>query len=174
MTRSLKVLPLLALATALVACGGKRGEVAAGGGGEKSEAPARRDSGSVSKATDDIPTSNRTEMYLDRYRFGITTDADGIVVKESDWIPPGSTVAISLYLRNAPAGSELRLVWNDASTKASLGEEIKPVGEKGFVTFKQAKSLPEGSYVAELFFRHPGAKEWRDLGGHNFKVGMKS
>jgi hypothetical protein len=165
-----KVLCLLAL-TAVLACGG---------GGGKNEAPASTGGGekpavsNVSKATDDVPTSNRTEMYLDRYRFGTATDADGIVVTETDSIPPGSTASISLYARNAPAGSELRIVWKDLAKKAALGEEVKPVGDKGFVTFKQASPLPEGSYSAELFFRDSAAKEWRDLGGHDFKVGKKS
>lgn len=173
--RSLKVVPPLALAAVLAACGGgKKAEAPADRGGKESETPARGRS-AVSKAADDVPTSNRTEMYLDRYRFGTITDADGIVVKEGDWIPPDSTVAISLYLRNAPAGSELRISWIDSASKASVGEDIiKPVGDKGFVTFKQASPLPEGTYRAELFFRHAGAKEWKDLGGHDFNVGRKS
>ena len=68
----------------------------------------------------------------------------------------------------------MRVVWNDTARKAAVGDDIiKPVGDKGLVTFKQAAPLPKGSYRAELFFRHPGAKEWRDLGGHDFKVGTK-
>ncbi len=172
MTKSPSAL-LLMLTAMLIACGG-------GDDGRKKEAPASTGGGekppmsNVSKATDDIPTSNRTGMYLDRYRFGSATDADGIVVTETDSIPPGSTAAISLYARNAPAGSELRIVWKDVGKNAALGEESKPVGEKGFVTFKQASPLPEGSYSADLFFRDAGTKDWRALGGHNFKVGKKS
>jgi hypothetical protein len=173
MIKSLKVLAEFALVAMLVACGGseKGGPPAAGPGGNAGSPG----SNAASKASDEIPTKDRKEMYLDRYRFGIAADADGIVVKESDWIPPGSTVVISLYLRNAPTGSELRIVWNDLASKTSVGDDIiKPVGDKGLVTFKQASPLPNGSYRAELYFRQPEAKEWRDLGGHDFKVGTKS
>ncbi len=173
--KTTKFLAVLTLTAVLVACGGsKTSEAPASGGSKKDGAPARGGNSAVSKATDEVPTSNRKEMYLDRYRFGDSTDADGIVVRESDWIPAGSTAAISLFLRNAPAGSELRLVWNDVGAKSSVGEEVKPVGDKGFVTFKQARSLPEGKYRAELYFREPATKEWKDLGGHDFKVGKKS
>ena len=169
-----KVLPCVALIAALVACGGDKKETA-GAAGTAAPPPAAGAGGgkpSVSKATDDVATGNRTDMYLDRYRFGIAADADGIVVRETSAIPPGSPVFISLYARNAPAGAEMRLAWNDVAKKTPVGEEIvKPVGEKGFVTFHQAKSLPEGSYRAELYIREPGKPEWRDLGGHDFHVG---
>lgn len=168
MIMSLKVLAGFALVAMLVACGGSEKD--------KGGTPARNSgSSAVSKAADEIPTNDRKDMYLDRYRFGIATDADGIVVKESDWIPPGSTVAISLYVRNAPTGSELRVVWNDLASKTPVGDDIiRPVGDKGLVTFKQAAPLPAGSYRSEMFFRHPGAMEWRNLGSHDFKVGTKS
>ena len=173
MIKSLKVLAVFALVGVLLACGG--GEKA--GTKETAAAPPAGNPGNnaASKAADEVPTRDRKEMYLDRYRFGIAADADGIVVKESDWIPPGTAVVISLYVRNAPANSELRVVWNDVTSKTAVGTEIvKPVGEKGLVTFKQAAPLPNGSYRAELFLRHPGAKDWQDLGGHDFKVGTKS
>jgi hypothetical protein len=163
--KSAKDLPVIALAAFLLACGGseKEGPPAPSGGRSV-----------VNKATDDIPTTNRKDMYLDRYRFGDVTDAAGIVVRETDWIPPGSTAAISLYLRNAPAGSELRLAWIDAVRNARVGEEVKPVGDKGFVTFKQKDPLPAGKYRGDLYFRDPTEKEWRHLGGHDFRVGKKS
>jgi hypothetical protein len=172
MIKSLKAPAGFALVAILVACGG--------GEKEKGGTPARNSgssavSNAVSKASDEIPTSDRKDMYLDRYRFGTATDADGIVVKEGDWVPPGSTVVISLYVRNAPAGAELRVVWNDLASKTPVGDDIiRPVGDKGLVTFKQAAPLPAGSYRSEMFFRHPGAMEWRNLGSHDFKVGTKS
>ena len=173
--KSLKVLPLLTLAAALVACGGcKQEEVSAGGGGKKAEAPARSSRPAVSKATDDIPSSNRTDLWVDRYRFGDTTDADGIVVRETSVIAPGSAAAMSFYVRNVPAGTQVRVVWNDPAKNSATGEEVKPVGDKGFVTFKQASPSPEGNYRVNMYYKMPQSKGWDNLGTHDFRVGSKS
>lgn len=173
MTKSLKVLPLLAMAAVLLACQGKKSETPAAGGGTKSEAPARG-KGGVSKATDDVPSSSRTDLYMDRYRFGDNTDADGVVVRETSVIPPGSTAAMSFYLRNVPAGTQVRIVWNDSAKNASLSEEVKPVGDKGFVMFKQASPSPEGNYRVNMYYKLPTSGGWSPLGTHDFKIGSKS
>ena len=165
MTKSPKFLAVLTLAAMLVACGcGKRNEAPARGGGRAA----------VSKATDDVPSSSRKDMYVDRYRFGDATDADGIVVKETSVIPPGSTAVMSFYVRNAPAGTQVRIVWNDITKNAAIGEEVKPVGDKGLVTFKQASPSPEGSYRVNMYFKQPGGKGWDNLGTHDFRVGSKT
>jgi len=174
MTKSLRVLPLLTLAAVFIACGGKKSETSAGGGGKKGEVPARSGRPAVSKATDDIPSSGRTDLYVDRYRFGDATDADGIVVRETSVIAPGSTAAMSFYVRNVPAGTQVRIVWNDVTKNAAIGEEVKPVGDKGFVTFKQANPSPEGSYRVNMYFKQPASKGWDNLGTHEFRVGSKS
>lgn len=174
MTKFLKLLPLLALAAALVACQGKKSEAPAAGGDKASEAPPSSSKAAVSKATDDIPTSNRADLYVDHYRFGDTTDADGIVVRETSAIPPGSIAAMSFYVRNAPAGTQVRVVWNDLTKNASIGEEVKPVGDKGFMAFKQASPSPEGSYRVNMYFKPSQGAGWSNLGTHDFKVGSKS
>jgi hypothetical protein len=81
--KSLKAFPLLTLAAVLAARGGgKKGEAPAGGGtSKKREAPARSGRPVVSKATDDILSSSRTDLYVDHYRFGDAIDADGIAEK---------------------------------------------------------------------------------------------
>ncbi len=175
MTKLTKVPLTLTLAAILVACGcSKKSEAPAAGAGKKSEAPARSGRPAVSKATDDIPSSNRTDLYVDRYRFGDTTDADGIVVRETSLIAPGSTAAMSFYVRNVPAGTQVRIVWNDPVKNAALGEEVKPVGDKGFVTFRQASPSPEGNYRVNMYYKMPQGRGWDNLGSHDFKVGSKS
>jgi hypothetical protein len=164
MTRFPKFLAVLTLAAMLVACGGSK----------ESGTPARGGRAAVSKATDDIPTGSRTGLYLDHYRFGDATDADGIVVKETSLIPPGSAAAMSFYVRNVPAGTQVRTVWNDLSSNAAIGEEVKPVGDKGFVTFKQASPSHEGSYRVNMYLKQPASKGWDNLGTHDFRVGRKS
>jgi hypothetical protein len=173
MTKSPKFLAVLTLAAMLVACGGsKKNEASAS---KKDGAPARGGGrAAVSKATDDIPSSSRTDLYVDRYRFGDATDANGIVVKETSVIPPGSTAAMSFYVRNAPAGTQVRIVWNDLAKNAAMGDEVKPVGDKGFVTFKQTSPSPEGSYRVNMYFKQPASNGWDNLGTHDFRVGSKS
>jgi hypothetical protein len=164
MMKSPKVFLVLTLAAMLVACGG----------GEKNGSPARGGGrAAVSKATDDIPTSNRTGLYLDHFRFGVAADADGIVVKETSVIPPGSAAVMSFYVRNVPAGTPVRIVWNDL-TRNSAVEEVKPVGDKGLATFKQASPSPEGSYRVNMYVKQPASKGWDNLGTHDFRVGSKS
>lgn len=175
MTKSPKFLAVLTLAAMLVACDGSGKNEASASGGSKKEAPAKGGGrAAVSKATDDIPSSSRADMYVDRYRFGDFTDADGIVVKETSAIPPGSTAAMSFYVRNAPTGTQVRVVWNDLTKNAAMGEEVKPVGDKGFVAFKQASPSPEGSYRVNMYFKQPASKGWDNLGTHDFRVGSKS
>ena len=168
MLQSLKVLSIaLGLAASLVACGdGKTSGAPKGGSGAGKPA--------VSKAADDIPSKNMTGLYVDRFRFGNATDTDGIVVKETSLLPAGSPPAVSLYIRNAPAGTQMRVVWNDLANNAALGEEVKPVGDKGFVAFKKAAPLPDGSYRMAMSYKTAPDKAWENLGSHDFKVGNKS
>jgi hypothetical protein len=165
MTKFPKLLAVLTLAAMLFACGGgKRNEASARGGGRAA----------ASKATDEIPSSSRTGMYVDRYRFGNATDADGIVVNETSVILPGSTAAMSFYVRNVPAGTQVRIVWNDVAKNTAMGEKVKPIGDKGFVTFKQASPSPEGSYRVNMYFKQPQSPGWSNLGTHDFTVGSRS
>jgi hypothetical protein len=169
MKKPLRVLSsALGLLALLVACGksGKDGAAPAAGSTAGKAA--------VSKAADDIPSSNRTGMYVDRFRFGDATDADGVVIKETSLLSPGAPPAMSLYIRNAPSGTQMRVVWNDLAKNAALGEEVKAVGDKGFVAFKKASPLPEGSYRATMSYKQSAAKTWENLGSHDFKVGNKS
>jgi len=175
MMKSPKVFLMLALPAALAACGCSKKNEASASGGKRSEAPARGGGrAAVSKATDDIPSTRSTNLYVDRYRFGDAADADGIVVQETSVLRPGSTAAMSFYVRNAPAGTQVRVVWNDLTKNAAIGEEVKPVGNKGFVTFKQASPSPEGSYRVNMYFKQPASKGWDNLGTHDFSVGSKS
>lgn len=142
--RFAKVLPVLALVGALVACG--KESTPAGGG-------------------------NRTDVYTDPFRFGDAVDADGAVVRETSVIPTGSLAAVSFNLRNAPAGTQVRVLWKDVVKNADVGEEVKSSGGKGFVAFRQPKSLPEGKYRVDMFYKPPEKKDWQYLGNHTFTVG---
>jgi hypothetical protein len=150
-----KLLPVLAVVGALVACGK---EPAAAGGGSSSG------SGSGSK----------TEVHTDPFRFGDAIDAQGVVVREISVIPASARPAMSFNVRNAPAGTQVRVVWKDVAKDAEAGEEVKPIGDKGFVAFQRKQPLPEGNYRVDMFFKPPEAKEWRYLGTHLFTVGRQT
>ncbi len=77
---------------------------------------------------------------------------------------------MSLILRNAPAGTPMRVVWNNVGKGVSVGEEVKAVGNEGFVTFRQAKPLPAGSYRVNMYCKKLRGEGWQDLGSHDFKV----
>jgi hypothetical protein len=117
--------------------------------------------------------SKKRGMYVDYFRFGDTVAADGIVVRETDVIPPGSTAAVSLYVRNVPSETQVRLVWSDAAGKAATAADVKAVGAKGLVTFKQPKPLPEGNYRVDMYYKEPNGTGWNNLGTHAFTVGSK-
>jgi hypothetical protein len=68
----------------------------------------------------------------------------------------------------------MRLVWNDVAGNKALGEEVKTVGDKGFVSFRKAAPLPEGSYRVTMSYKTAPDKGWDNLGSHDFKVGNKS
>ncbi len=175
MMKPLRIIPFLTLAATFAATGCRKSDAPAGGSAAtKSEAPSTSGRPALSKASDDIPSSTRTDLYMDRYRFGDTTDADGIVVRETSVIAPGSTAAMSFYVRNVPAGTQVRVVWNDPARNVAMGEEVKPVGDKGFVTFKQTSASPEGNYRVNMYFKLPQGKGWDNLGTHDFRVGSKS
>jgi hypothetical protein len=142
--RFMKLLPPLALVAVLVACGK---EPASAGG------------------------SDGTGIHTNPFRFGDAVGTDGIVVRETSVIPPGSLAAMSFNVRNAPAGTQVRIIWKDIAKNADTGEQVKQIGSKGFVAFQQTSPLPEGSYRVDMFYKPPGAKEWQNLGSHTFRVG---
>lgn len=107
----------------------------------------------------------------DPFLFGDKADANGTVTHETDLIPPDSAAAMSLYIPNAPAGTQVRAVWKDLASKADAGEQVKPTGSRGFVAFQQP--LPEGSYRVDIFYKSPEAKQWQSAGSHLFRVGKK-
>ena len=149
--RFARVFAVLAVVGALLACG--------------KEAPGGAKSSSRTEA------KNRTDVYTDPFRFGDAVDAQGVVVRETSVIPTGSLAAVSFYLHNVPAGTEVRMLWKDVANKADVGEEVKPIGDKGFVSFRQPKPLPDGNYRVDMSYKPPSTKDWQSLGDHTFTVG---
>lgn len=155
-----RVLALLTLMGMLVSCGG-------GGKERGGQAPARRSS--ASKAADEIPASSDPNVHMERFRFGDQTDSDGIVVRERSTLPPDSMVAMSFYVRNVAAGTQVRFVWSEADTGTAKGEETKAIGDKGFMALQQ-RPFPEGSYRVTMYYKQPDGKSWAMLGTHDFTI----
>jgi hypothetical protein len=153
--RIARVFAVLAVVGALLACGKEAATSAA------PAAPAAK-------------SGSRTDVYTDPFRFGDAVDAEGVVVKETSVIPTNSLAAVSFYLHNVPEGTQVRVLWKDVVKNADVGEEVKPIGNKGFVSFRQPKSLPDGNYRVDMFFKPPNTKDWQSLGDHTFTVGGRT
>ena len=148
--RFASVLAVLAVVGVLLACG--------------KEAPG-------AKSSSRTDAGSRTDVYTDPFRFGDAVDAQGVVVRETSVIATASLAAVSFYLHNVSAGTQVRVLWKDVVKKADVGEEVKTVGDKGFVSFRQPKPLPDGNYRVDMFYKTPNAKDWVSLGDHTFTVG---
>jgi hypothetical protein len=148
--RFARVFAVLAVVGVLLACG--------------KEAP-----GTKSSSRTDV--SSRKDVFTDPFRFGDAVDAKGVVVRETSVIPTGSLGAVSFELHNVPEGTQVRVLWKDVVNKADVGEEVKQVGDRGFVSFRQPKSLPDGNYRVDMYYKPPNTKDWQSLGDHTFTVG---
>jgi hypothetical protein len=146
-----RLFPVLAVVGALLACG--------------------KEPSAASGRNPTAESRNRTDVYTDPFRFGDAVDAEGVVVRETSVIPTGSLAAVSFYVHNVPAGTQVRVLWKDVAKNVDAGEEVKPIGDKGFVAFRQPKTLPDGNYRVDMFYKPPETKDWHSLGTHTFTVG---
>ncbi len=155
--KAMTIALVLAIGATALGCGEKKAG-GAGGGGSAS------DSGGGSGPR------------ITKFRFGSGVDGNGIVMSETESFRSGETVAVSFEVKNVPAQSQVKAVWND-STKKKISEEQKPPSGSGFVSFqlKGGPSVPDGDYVVEFFYGtpDPAPGKWTFLGTKSFKVGPK-
>ena len=96
----------------------------------------------------------RAQMYIDDVTIGHEVAADGTVPagKTGDDFAPGETVHIAMKVKDAPAGTAVKVVFFGPGEK-NVGEETKTVagGEKFLVFNKDTKGWPKGDYRADVF-----------------------
>ena len=161
--KSLIMILVLAVGASALGCGGEK--KAGGGGAAAGTGGAAADSGGGGGGP-----------RITKFRFGSGTDPNGIVTNEMEKFRPEETPSVSFEVKNVPAKSQVKAVWNDSSKK-KISEEVKAPGSGGAVTFqfKGSPTVPEGDYVVEFFYGdpEPAPGKWTFLGTKSFHVGQK-
>jgi len=156
---------VFAIGATALGCGEKK----AGGGGAGGTSAASG-GGAVSDA------GGGGGPRITKFRFGSGVDPNGIVLNETETFHSGDTVSVSFEVKNVPAQSQVKAVWND-STKKKISEEQKLPAGGGAVAFqlKGGPTLPDGDYVVEFLYGTPDPPpgKWTFLGTKSFKVGPK-
>ena len=113
---------------------------------------------------------------ITKFRFGAGVDANGVVLNESESFHSGDTVSVSFEVKNVPAQSQVKAVWNDSAKKKIFEEQKVPSGS-GAVSFqlKGGPTVPDGDYIVEFLYGTPDPPpgKWTFLGTKSFKVGPK-
>lgn len=96
----------------------------------------------------------QAQSFIDDVTIGHEVGADGTVPagKTGDDFAPGEMVYITMKVKDAPAGSAVKVVFN-GTNNASVGEETKdvPAGAT-FISFsKDTKGWPKGDYSADVW-----------------------
>jgi hypothetical protein len=157
--RPLTIALVFAIGASALGCGEKKaGEGGGGGGGGAAD-------------------SGGTGTRITKFRFGTGVDSNGVVINETESFRPGESVCVSFEVKNVPAKSQVKAVWNDSSKK-KVSEEQKPPGSgSGAASFqlKGGPGVPEGDYVVEFFYGDPDPApgKWTFLGTKAFHVGPK-
>jgi hypothetical protein len=143
--RTIRTVLALSLALTYAACRPKESGPAA-----PSEASSPKASGPASSDAS-APPPAKTEPAEDRFQIGKTAAEDGKVLSDSDQFTAGDPIYISFVVRNAPAGAQARVTWKRIDGDVKMGEEQKPLGPGGFVSFsvKSTSSWRPGKYRVE-------------------------
>ena len=97
----------------------------------------------------------RAQSYVDDVTIGHEVAADGTVPtgKTGDNFVPGQKVYITMKVKDAPANTAVKVVYNGPPGTTKVGEETKnvPAGAT-FLTFeKDTKGWQKGDYSADVF-----------------------
>ena len=142
-----------ALALALVfAFGCKKTDEAATGTAESATAATTSEIAGTQSPNDLNPI--RAQAYIDDVTIGHEVAADGTIPagKTGDDFAPGQAVNITMQVKDAPAGTAVKVVFYGPGEK-NVGEETKNVagGEKFLAFKKDTAGWPKGDYRAEVW-----------------------
>lgn len=143
--RTTRTVSAFSLALMFAACGRREPAPSVPG-----DASPRKESAPASSEASAQPPVN-TEPAEDRFQIGKTAAEDGKVLSDSDQFTAGDPIYISFVVRNAPAGAFARVTWKRIDGDVKMGEEQKPLGPGGFVSFavKSTSSWRPGKYRVE-------------------------
>jgi len=147
----MKTTALLGL-TLILAFGCKKTDEAATGTAETATAATTSEISGTQSPNDLNPV--RAQSYIDDVSIGHEVAADGTIPagKTGDDFAPGQPINITMQVKDAPAGTAVKVVFYGPGEK-NVGEETKNVagGEKFLAFKKDTKGWPKGDYRAEVW-----------------------
>jgi len=146
-----KVLMALAMTTVL-AFGCKKTEEVTTGSVETATAVSTTEIPGTASPNDLNPI--KAQAFIDDVTIGHEIAADGTIPagKTGDDFAPGQPVHIAMKVKDAPAGTAVKVVFYGPGEK-NVGEDTKKVaGGETFMAFKKdTKGWPKGDYRAEVW-----------------------
>ena len=146
-----RIFLVIAVISALAFACKKTDEVATGSADTATAASTSEISG-TSSPNDLNPV--RAQSYIDDVTIGHEVAADGTIPagKTGDNFVPGQKVNITMKVKDAPAGTAVKVVYFGPGEK-QVGEETKQVkaGETFMVFTKDTKGWAKGDYRADVF-----------------------
>lgn len=151
MKKELAVLALsLSVLTAMAGC--KKTEEAVTGSESTATAATTSEVPGTKSPNDLNPV--QAQAFIDDVTIGHEIGADGAIPtgKTGDNFAPGETVQIAMKVKDAPASSAVKVVFN-GKDNAKVGEETKqvPAGAKYLSFSKDTKGWPKGDYSADIW-----------------------
>lgn len=148
----IRVLMLALAVTAILVYGCKKTEEAMTGSVETATAATTSEIPGTTSPNDLNPV--RAQAYIDDVTIGHEVGADGKIPADKTGVDfaPGQTIHIAMQVKDAPAGTAVKVVFYGPGEK-KVGEETKTVaGGETFMTFgKDTKGWPKGDYRAEVW-----------------------
>lgn len=147
-----KTLTLALALTLVVSYGCKKTDEAVTGSAETATAASTTEIPGTQSPNDLNPV--RAQAFIDDVTIGHEVDAAGGIPagKTGDDFAPGSTVHIAMHVKDAPAGTAVKVVFFGPGDK-NIGEETKQTaaGQTSMTFNKATKGWAKGDYRAEVW-----------------------
>ncbi len=147
-----KSLVLMAALALVVSLGCKKTEEAVTGSEPTATAASTQEIAGTKSPNDLNPI--QAQSFIDDVTIGHEVGADGTIPtgKTGDDFAPSSMVYIAMKVKDAPATSAVKVVFN-GKDNAKVGDETKqvPAGAKFLSFSKSTKGWPKGDYSADIY-----------------------
>jgi hypothetical protein len=147
----LKLVILAMIVSAAFAC--KKTEEATTGSVDTATAASTSEIPGTTSPNDLSPM--KAQAFIDDVTIGHEVGADGAIPagKTGDNFTPGQKIVIAMKVKDAPANSAVKIVYNGPTADKKAGEQTKnvPAGAT-FMSFEQnTKGWPKGDYAADVY-----------------------
>jgi hypothetical protein len=97
----------------------------------------------------------KAQSYIDDVTIGHEVGADGTIPtgKTGDNFVPGQKIYIAMKVKDAPANTAVKIVFNGPPGNTKVGDETRhvPAGAKFLVFAKSTKGWQKGDYAADVY-----------------------